>query len=262
MRGVLRLESGDEVLLFRGVLLVPKRLHVGGHLLGELVVLERYQRAQTFDVAILLARRLREEFSAFDDLRDRLIKADGCPFALAALADALEDFCGGDKGRRDSGGRPGLSGRAPHRPAQRRRRRGHRQMREERPGIVGAAVNFGEHAVLNLGLDGAARVAVHAHGVNHVLRVHEVVEHIGAAVVENARRRALGTEDFFLIGLEQRGERTAQKRAIAKKTAARDRGWSRSHFHVVFLSSETIWGACLQSRLADARNCCRLKRRL
>jgi hypothetical protein len=89
-----------------------------------------------------------------------------------------------------------------------------RQVRQQRPRVVGVAVDFGDDAVLQLHLDAAAGVALQADRVDLVLREAGGVFGIGAMVVENGVLRGV------LRG-GRAGGQEPQKRAAAEETPAR-----------------------------------------
>ena len=192
VEGVGGLESRDQLLLLLRILLIPDRLHVRRQGLRDVIVPKDPQGPQALDLARLLAGHVGEELPALHDLRDRLLERHALPAVLAAPPRALEHAA--DSVRVVHGLHRRLALRAQARVHARRvlQRGAHRQVREQRPRVVGVAVELDQHPVLDLGLHAAAGVAVHAHGVEQVPRIVEVAGNVGAAALEDGVLRRRG----------------------------------------------------------------------
>ena len=217
---MLGLELGDRHLLG------PDGGHIVRHRFRQLGVGERADPAQAFDLPLLLAGDAGEQFAALDDLGDGLAEVDRDPFVFAARAGAFEDFA--DTVGIVSPLQSGLALRAQAAVDERRRFQGgaHGQVRHHGPRAVGAAVNFGQHAVLQFALDAATCVAVEADRIEDVLRIGEVVGGVRALAVEQGR--------VLLAGRGQRGDGTggeAEECALGEEGAAGGRG-NRGSAHV------------------------------
>ena len=220
MCGVFAAKLLDEGLLLLLVFFVPERIDVLRHFLRYGRIVERHEPCQPLDIAVFLARDVREKFAALDDLADGFIEVDRDPLVLAAFAGALEHLANTIGIIR--GLQTGLAFRADaaiNIDGVKRRRR-FRQMGEQRPWVVGIAIDLGDDAVLDLRFDAAAGVAIEAHRVEAVFRVGKIVRHVRPAIDHHRAG--------FLSAERARGgggyERAAEHRAAREEIAAGEVG--------------------------------------
>ena len=217
------LERLDEFGFFRAIFFGPDRLNVRGHRLRDGGVAQGRDGFQPLHVPIFLAGHVRKEPPPIANFTDRLLEGDDDPAVFAALAGAFEHLA--DAVRIVGGLQAGLTlgtDRAVN--GRRDARRGRViQVRQQRPRIVRIAVNLRQHAVLDLALDPAARVALQTNGIDQVFGIRGRVRRVGAAAVEHGGVRGIGCRRAHA------GEqRAAEQRAVREEPAAVHRRFGRA----------------------------------